>query len=91
VGLPYAKEFLDKFTQICGFKNGEYWTIDEQLIPQLKEDATNTLTAYDKAYASINERRAVIGLEPLPGEEYDKPLVPMNMVSGLDTGLEPIE
>ena len=62
-----------------------------QLIPQLKEDAANTLTAYDKAYASINERRAVIGLEPLQGEEYDKPLVPMNMVSGLDTGLEPIE
>lgn len=91
VGLPYAKEFLDKFTQVCGFKNGEYWTIDEQLIPQLKEDAANTLTAYDKAYASINERRAVIGLEPLEGEEYDKPLVPMNMVSGLDTGLEPIE
>lgn len=91
VGLPYAKEFLDKFTQLCGFKNGEYWTIDEQLIPQLKEDAANTLTAYDKAYASINERRAVIGLEPLQGEEYDKPLVPMNMVSGLDTGLEPIE
>ena len=91
VGLPYAKEFLDKFTQVCGFKNGEYWTIDEQLIPQLKEDAANTLTAYDKAYASINERRAVIGLEPLAGEEYDKPLVPMNMVSGLDTGLEPIE
>ena len=91
VGLPYAKEFLDKFTQVCGFKNGEYWTIDEQLIPQLKEDAANTLTAYDKAYASINERRAVIGLEPLQGEEYDKPLVPMNMVSGLDTGLEPIE
>lgn len=91
VGLPYAKEFLDKFTQLCGFKNGEYWTIDEQLIPQLKEDAANTLTAYDKAYASINERRAVIGLEPLQGEEYDKPLVPINMVSGLDTGLEPIE
>ena len=91
VGLPYAKEFLDKFTQLCGFKNGEYWTIDEQLIPQLKEDAANTLTAYDKAYASINERRSVIGLEPLAGEEYDKPLVPMNMVSGLDTGLEPIE
>lgn len=91
VGLPYAKEFLDKFTQVCGFKNGEYWTIDEQLIPQLKEDAADTLTAYDKAYASINERRAVIGLEPLQGEEYDKPLVPMNMVSGLDTGLEPIE
>ena len=91
VGLPYAKEFLDKFTQLCGFKNGEYWTIDEQLIPQLKEDAANTLTAYDKAYASINERRAVIGLPPLAGEEYDKPLVPMNMVSGLDTGLEPIE
>lgn len=91
VGLPYAKEFLDKFTQVCGFKDGEYWTIDEQLIPQLKEDAANTLTAYDKAYASINERRAVIGLEPLAGEEYDKPLVPMNMVSGLDTGLEPIE
>lgn len=91
VGLPYAKEFLDKFTQVCGFKNGEYWTIDEQLIPQLKEDAANTLTAYDKAYASINERRAVIGLTPLEGEEYDKPLVPMNMVSGLDTGLEPIE
>lgn len=91
VGLPYAKEFLDKFTQVCGFKNGEYWTIDEQLIPQLKEDAANTLTAYDKAYASINERRAVIGLEPLQGDEYNKPLVPMNMVSGLDTGLEPIE
>lgn len=91
VGLPYAKEFLDKFTQLCGFKNGEYWAIDEQLIPQLKEDAANTLTAYDKAYASINERRAVIGLTPLSGEEYDKPLVPMNMVSGLDTGLEPIE
>ena len=91
VGLPYAKEFLDKFTQFCGFKNGEYWTIDEQLIPQLKEDAANTLTAYDKAYASINERRAVIGLEPLAGDEYNKPLVPMNMVSGLDTGLEPIE
>lgn len=91
VGLPYAKEFLDKFTQVCGFKNGEYWTIDEQLIPQLKEDAANTLTAYDKAYASINERRAVIGLEPLAGDEYNKPLVPMNMVSGLDTGLEPIE
>jgi HK97 family phage portal protein len=91
VGLPYAKEFLDKFTQVCGFKNGEYWTIDEQLIPQLKEDAANTLTAYDKAYASINERRAVIGLEPLTGDEYNKPLVPMNMVSGLDTGLEPIE
>lgn len=91
VGLPYAKEFLDKFTQVCGFKNGEYWTIDEQLIPQLKEDADNTLTAYDKAYASINERRAVIGLEPLSGDEYNKPLVPMNMVSGLDTGLEPIE
>ena len=91
VGLPYAKEFLDKFTQLCGFKNGEYWTIDEQLIPQLKEDASNTLTAYDKAYASINERRAVIGLEPLAGDEYNKPLVPMNMVSGLDTGLEPIE
>lgn len=91
VGLPYAKEFLDKFTQVCGFKNGEYWTIDEQLIPQLKEDAANTLTAYDKAYASINERRAVIGLEPLQGDEYNKPLVPMNMVSGLDAGLEPIE
>lgn len=84
VGLPYAYEFLDKFTKVCGFKNGEYWTIDEQLIPQLKEDADKVITTLSKAYATTNEIRAAAGLKPLEGDEYDKPLYPMNINVGLD-------
>ena len=85
VGLPYAYEFLDKFTKVCGFENGEYWTIDEQLIPQLKEDADKVITTLSKAYATTNEIRAAAGLKPLEGDEYDKPLYPMNINAGLDT------
>ena len=84
VGLPYAYEFLDKFTKVCGFENGEYWTIDEQLIPQLKEDADKVITTLSKAYATTNEIRAAAGLKPLEGDEYDKPLYPMNINAGLD-------
>ena len=84
VGLPYAYEFLDKFTKVCGFENGEYWTIDEQLIPQLKEDADKVITTLSKAYATTNEIRAAAGLKPLKGDEYDKPLYPMNINAGLD-------
>jgi len=91
VGIPLANEFLDNFTRLCGFKNGEYWTIDEQRIPQLKDDAVNTLSAYDKAYASINERRAAIGLMPLEGKEYDEPLIPLNVTAGIDTETDPIK
>ena len=91
VGIPLANEFLDNFTRLCGFKNGEYWTIDEQRIPQLKDDAVNTLAAYDKAYASINERRQVIGLMPLEGKEYDEPLIPLNVTAGIDTETDPIK
>lgn len=93
VGLPYAYEFLDKFTSVCGFKNGEYWTIDEQLIPQLKEDADKVITTLTKAYASVNEVRAAAGLQPIKGKEYDKPLMPMNVTTELDAELnanEPI-
>ena len=91
VGIPLANEFLDKFTKLCNFGNGEYWTIDEQRIPQLKDDAINTLMAYDKAYASINERRQVIGLMPLPGDEYNEPLIPLNVTAGIDTETDPIK
>lgn len=94
VGLPYAYEFLDKFTSVCGFKNGEYWTIDEQLIPQLKEDADKVITTLTKAYASVNEVRAAAGLQPIKGKEYDKPLMPMNVTTELDAELDvnkPIE
>lgn len=84
VGLPYSYEFLDKFTKVCGFENGEYWTIDEQLIPQLKEDADKVITTLSKAYATTNEIRAAAGLKPLEGDEYDKPLYPMNINAGLD-------
>lgn len=94
VGLPYAYEFLDKFTSVCGFKNGEYWTIDEQLIPQLKDDADKVITTLTKAYASVNEVRAAAGLQPIKGKEYDKPLMPMNVTTELDAELDvnkPIE
>ena len=94
VGLPYAYEFLDKFTSVCGFKNGEYWTIDEQLIPQLKDDADKVITALTKAYASVNEVRAAAGLQPIKGKEYDRPLMPMNITTELDAELDvnkPIE
>ena len=94
VGLPYAYEFLDKFTSVCGFKNGEYWTIDEQLIPQLKDDADKVITTLTKAYASVNEVRAAAGLQPIKGKEYDKPLMPMNITTELDAELDvnkPIE
>ena len=94
VGLPYAYEFLDKFTSVCGFKNGEYWTIDEQLIPQLKDDADKVITTLTKAYASVNEVRAAAGLQPIEGKEYDKPLMPMNVTTELDAELDvnkPIE
>ena len=42
------------------------------------------ITTLSKAYATTNEIRAAAGLKPLEGDEYDKPLYPMNINAGLD-------
>ena len=69
-------------------------SITDQLIPQLKDDADKVITTLTKAYASVNEVRAAAGLQPIKGNEYDKPIMPMNVTTELDAELDvnkPIE
>lgn len=83
IGIPQAKMIAQKLTKFLELDTeGLEFFIDVEDIDALQEDKTAVLNAHSLAMTSINERRAVLGLEPLTGEEYDKPVIPMGIELG---------
>ena len=78
IGIPQAKiicQALNRFLNL-DLLNLEFY-IDIDSIDALQEDKQTILNSHVLARTSINERRDVLGLERLKGEEYDKPLMTM--------------
>ena len=67
--------------------NGAELRIDIDAIKELKDDINNTINAYIGANASINEKRSVLGLPRLDGEQYDQPVLRVNELIGEPTPL----
>lgn len=84
IGIPYAIEFLDKFAKFIKLENGEYLDIEVDKITQLQNSQLDMITALEKANASINEKRSVVGLPALSGEQYDEPIIPMGVTLGYE-------
>lgn len=84
IGIPMAIEFLDKYAKFIKLENGEYLDIEADKIPQLQNSQLDMITALDKANASVNEKRSVVGLQALSGEQYDAPIIPMGVTLGYE-------
>ena len=73
--IPLFKEFLDDFSQFLKLeKEGLRWTLNVDKIEALR-DLTETLDAYTKANATLNQKYELMGLprrlEKMGGYAYD--------------------
>jgi len=78
IGIPIAEEICQALTRFFKLQDeGKKFYINEDDIPAFRKDTKTILESHEKARTSINERRTVIGLEPLKDKIYDQPV--MNM------------
>lgn len=82
IAVPLASEFLEKFNKYCHFEKGEKWIVNTDKIEALKERPIDTLTAYDRAYRSYNDRADLLGLSRIDEDWADQPIFPMNIMFG---------
>ena len=84
--IPLANELAEdlitflmkKVKSLAGYR----LVVNTDRIDVLKEKATDVLQNMNLAYCSINERREVIGYEPIEEEWADKPIIPMGVQFG---------
>lgn len=82
IGIPYAEDFLEKYTKFCRFENGEHWIINTDKIDELKKDVTEMLNAYDKSYRSYNDRAKLLELDTIDESWANEPIFPINVMPG---------
>jgi len=92
--IPEVQQFCTAFNRhIGGAFGGEYIDYDTSHIESLQMDYEAMVRWMDRAPMSINERRVMLGLDPVSGKEYDEVLIPMNLVPVVDEmpDFEPIK
>ena len=84
--IPLANEFAEDLITFLMKKDKSLagWSlkVNTDMIDVLKDKSTDVLNAMNLAYCSINERREVIGYEPIEEDYANKPVIPMGMQFG---------
>ena len=80
--VPMANEFAEDLLSYCGLSKEFSLEVDTQRIDVLQENPTDTLDALDKMNASVNEKREVMGYEPIAEPWADQPMIPMGVQFG---------
>lgn len=80
--VPMANEFAEDLLSYCGLSKEFSLEVDTQRIDVLQEKPTDTLDALDKMNASVNEKREVMGYEPIAEPWADQPMIPMGVQFG---------
>lgn len=89
--IPDKTLYCEKLNELLNCAaEGVSFVVDVENIEQLKDKPKDILEAYNIARASINERRKVLGLPELEGEEYDLPVLGLSDQVGIapDLSLE---
>lgn len=80
--VPMANEFAEDLLSYCGLSKEFSLEVDTQRIDVLQEKPTDALDALDKMNASVNEKREVMGYEPIAEPWADQPMIPMGVQFG---------
>lgn len=80
--VPMANEFAEDLLSYCGLSKELSLEVDTQRIDVLQDKPTDTLDALDKMNASVNEKREVMGYEPIAEPWADQPMIPMGVQFG---------
>ena len=84
--IPLANEFAEDLITFLAKKDkslaGYRLTVNTDKIDVLKDKASDVLNNLNLAYATLNERREVIGYEPIAEEYANKPIIPMGVQFG---------
>lgn len=80
--VPMANEFAEDLLSYCGLAKEFSLEVDTQRIDVLQEKPTDTLDALDKMNASVNEKREVMGYEPIAEPWADQPMIPIGVQFG---------
>lgn len=80
--VPMANEFAEDLLSYCGLAKEFSLEVDTQRIDVLQEKPTDALDALDKMNASVNEKREVMGYEPIAEPWADQPMIPMGVQFG---------
>lgn len=80
--IPMANEFAEDLLTFCGLADKYSLEVDTQRIDVLQEKPEDTLDALEKMNASLNEKREVMGYEPIAEPWADRPMIPMGVQFG---------
>ena len=80
--VPMANEFAEDLLSYCGLSKEFSLEVDTLRIDVLQEKPTDTRDALDKMNASVNEKREVMGYEPIAEPWADQPMIPMGVQFG---------
>ena len=84
--IPLANELAEDLITFLAKKDeslaGWRLTVNTDRIDVLKDKASDVLSNLNLAYATLNERRAAIGYEPIEEDYANKPIIPMGMQFG---------
>lgn len=80
--VPMANEFAEDLLNYCGLSDEYSLEVDTQRIDVLQEKPADTLDALDKMNASVNEKREVMGYEPIAEPWADQPMIPVGVQFG---------
>ena len=80
--VPMANEFAEDLLSYCGLSKEFSLEVDTQRIDVLQDKPTDTLDALDKMNASVNEKREVMGYEPIAEPWAVQPMIPMGVQFG---------
>ena len=86
--VPMANEFAEDLLNYCGLSHEFSLEVDTQKIDVLQEKPADTLDALDKMNASVNEKREVMGYEPIEEDWANKPMIPLGMQFGYEAGID---
>lgn len=77
--IPFKELYCQKINEFLeAEKDGIKLVVDVANIEQLKDKPADLLNAHELARTSVNDRRRVLGLPALEGEEYDLPILRIN-------------
>ena len=84
--IPLANELAEDLITFLAKKDeslaGWRLTVNTDRIDVLKDKASDVLSNLNLAYATLNERRAAIGYEPIEEDYANKPIIPMGIQFG---------
>lgn len=80
--VPMANEFAEDLLSYCGLSREFSLEVDTQRIDVLQDKPADTLDALDKMNASVNEKREVMGYEPIEEPWADQPMIPVGVQFG---------